>query len=496
MKERDRQERRRIIKKYMDNASTRDEAYTRAARRFHTSVAAIKMFASRYHLTSKEHSMQYAFSAKEEEGIVAFCRKYARRSAPLTIPEFIELTSRFKKYPKGRRFTPSFVTKFVRRHKDVLCLRTEKLTSPTRSPSLMEKYTEDFIAELDPLFNKHTINEKNLFVFDETVIGDTSAKQRRVGERRKSGGGNVNVNQKRPKSLGAFLPISQCTGSTPFKVFIRRLGKLGKRASSKRQSEVIEKVISTPTEYKLYLSSRTGYITIPLFKRIMEHFANWWNRDHAGLECYLICDKLPIHVNDDVVASAKAKGIIIKTIMPGSSHWFQVHDQIPFGLLKKKMALKKNTFSKVLSLKPKEMEDFMMGVFATVESEVFVPSNIVKSFADVGLWPWNPSVIRSLCQIHCPSPSRYKTSGIQRKLEKIMNEMIAELKEERGKLITIGKRVRGESSEEEPRYPFRERKGKKSQVCEEGSSQDHSQKKSMSSAMQPSAKRSRKSGFN
>ena len=60
-----------------------------------------------------------------------------------------------------------------------------------------------------------------------------------------------------------------------------------------------------PAKYKLYLSSSTGYVTIPLFKRIMEHFAKWWNRYLPGLQCFFIWDRLSVHVNNDVIASAK-----------------------------------------------------------------------------------------------------------------------------------------------------------------------------------------------
>ena len=108
----------------------------------------------------------------------------------------------------------------------------------------------------------------------------------------------------------------------------------------------------------------------------------------------------------------------------------------------------------------------MMGLFGTVESNVFVPSIIAESFAEVGLWPWSPTLIRRLCQIHCPPPSLHKKTDGLKKLESIMKEMLAELQQERDKLITIGKCVRDSSSENGERYFFRERKGRGSQVCE------------------------------
>ena len=48
----------------------------------------------------------------------------------------------------------------------------------------------------------------------------------------------------------------------------------------------------------------------------------------------MISDNLSIHRNDSIVATALRSGIHMLNIMPGSLHWFQVHDQVPFGTLK------------------------------------------------------------------------------------------------------------------------------------------------------------------
>ena len=226
--------------------------------------------------------------------------------------------------------------KFVDRHGEALCLKNGKVTSPTRSSDTMLQQTEESIAEFDQLFREKRINKKNLLVFDETIIGESDLQQLFIGERRKSGGGNINVFKKRAKALGAYIPFSTCEGDTPFKVFCRRVGKAAKRAGSQHQTVTSEQVIRTATEYRLIVSSECGYMTLPLFECIMNHFIKWWNEENPGLDCFLLCDNLRIHVNKNVCDMAESKGVHIKTIMPGSSHWFQVHDQLPFGMLKKK----------------------------------------------------------------------------------------------------------------------------------------------------------------
>ncbi len=338
------------LREYMSNASTRRGAYARVAEEFRVSVSAIKMAASRAGITSRSHSLRYSFSVEEEQDIKTFCIKHARRGTPLSVPELMELLSRYKKISGKGGISRKFVTGFIERHKRFLCLKTGKLTSPTRSSDVMLQLTNNFIDELGPLFLSKTINERNLFVFDETIIGESDVQQLMVGERRKSGGGNVNVFNKRTKALGCFIPFSMCDGTTPFKVFITRTGKSRKGARPKTATEEDVKVIRTPTEYRLLLSSETGYMTIPLYKSIMKHFTDWWTEDNPGLQCFLICDNLPVHVNKDVFELASANGVNIKTIMPGTSHWFQVHDQTPFGSLKKKIErIKKSVFASFLA---------------------------------------------------------------------------------------------------------------------------------------------------
>ncbi len=72
----------------------------------------------------------------------------------------------------------------------------------------MDQETEKFIAEVEPLIDRNTINKKNLFAFDETLIGDPVGKQLRIGETAK--GLVVETSmcfQKRGKALGTFIQV-------------------------------------------------------------------------------------------------------------------------------------------------------------------------------------------------------------------------------------------------------------------------------------------------
>ena len=171
----------------------------------------------------------------------------------------------------------------------------------------------------------------------------------------------------REKALGFYIPFSMPDCSMPFRVFIFKSG-------SKKKGQVLpqalrpveERRLRTRSE-RLFLQSEKGFLTTELFKIIMKEFIKWWERDHKGLHCFLISDNLSILRADDIVRTAVRHGVHMLNIMPGTSHWFQVHDQFPFANLKKIMATKKRRCSRLFTLaRPKRMGS-LMGFFYKAE---------------------------------------------------------------------------------------------------------------------------------
>ena len=56
----------------------------------------------------------------------------------------------------------------------------------------------------------------------------------------------------------------------------------------------------------------------------------------SGSSLLYATDNLRIHTNNSIVKTARRHGVHMFNIMPGTSHWFQVHDQLPFEKKKKK----------------------------------------------------------------------------------------------------------------------------------------------------------------
>ena len=122
----------------------------------------------------------------------------------LSIPDIVEIVNKFKGYSKDESISRHFVSDFIERHKEVLCSKPGKPTSPKRSSDVMDQETEHFIRKFSKHYMTRRLNELNLFVCDETTINDLVTNDLRVSERRKSGGGNANMFQNRGKALGCL----------------------------------------------------------------------------------------------------------------------------------------------------------------------------------------------------------------------------------------------------------------------------------------------------
>jgi len=270
----------------------------------------------------------------------------------------------------------------------------------------MLQKTEEFIASFDEIEQSHVINKSNTVVFDETVIKDDGTLPIVIGERKESGGGTVNVIQTIAYPLGCYIPFSMPDGSTPFRVFIFRTGPNVRGKAFVPAFEPKEEKGLRGHPVRLFLQSEKGYLTIELFRYIMEEFTKWWTTTRPGLHCFLICDNLSAHKDHDIVQKAKSNGIHFINIMPGSSHWFQVHDQEPFGLLKKNMKDEKNKNPTPISAEPELRKTITLARFYKAEKDAFKPSSVQAAFKDVGLFPWNPKKIIEMCEQHSSVPSQ------------------------------------------------------------------------------------------
>ena len=121
----------------------------------------------------------------------------------------------------------------------------------------------------------------------------------------------------------------------------------------------------------------------------MQRFIICWTASRPGIYCFLLCDNLSVHRDCDIIENARNKSNHFINIMLGSSHWFELHDQEPFGILKKSISDEKKTFSPPAAAKSKVRQTINMRQFYNAEASAFRPSAVRDAFMDVGLVPWN-----------------------------------------------------------------------------------------------------------
>ena len=63
----------------------------------------------------------------------------------------------------------------------------------------------------------------------------------------------------------------------------------------------------------------------------------------------------------------------------------------------------------------------LMGIFYKAERKAFISHIVRKSFADVGLWSWNPDLILENCLKFCPVDSQQKEDETMRDLIDAVN---------------------------------------------------------------------------
>ncbi len=412
------------LKKCMRRAIDRDKLYQRLSKDYKLKPSTIRAAASKAHITSKEESLQKVFSVKEEEALVEICVRQSRQYRPFTIPDFCRMARKFAGLRKNGQFlTAKFAEGFVKRHRQTLCMRRGKVTSPKRTSSVMMSNAQDFIDMINTKMARNTANSQNIVVFDETGFGDSVSVPVVIGERRKSAGSNINVAETRHARLGTYIPFSLPDGTTPFRVFILKEKDLNTDGGMCTVLAPKNEIGLRGDPYRLYLASDSGFLNKTLFEYIIIEFAKWWNTTRSGLECFMISDNLPIHTNERIVSIAESMGIHMYNIMPGTSHWFQVHDQQPFGVLKKNMGRKKFDLLTSTVTTDKSKQDLLMALFYQAEASAFGKEVVCKAFSDVGLWPWDPETILKNCLENSPPDPPLHKSRLVSKLLNIIAMM-------------------------------------------------------------------------
>jgi len=75
--------------------------------------------------------------------------------------------------------------------------------------------------------------------------------------------------------LGYFLLVSRYDDTTPFRVFVSKHNAKKRSAVSEAPSDPVVTVKGVSDLQRLCASNEGGYLSIPLFKYIRDHFRKW-----------------------------------------------------------------------------------------------------------------------------------------------------------------------------------------------------------------------------
>jgi len=105
------------------------------------------------------------------------------------------------------------------------------------------------------------------------------------------------------------------------------------------------------------------------------------------------------------------------------------------------MMEKKFQFLSLISVPSNKRRDLLTCIFYQAEAEAFERSIIKKTFAEVGLSPWNPERIMQLCKEHCSSLGELKQGPLVKKLLSIINKVKQDKEEQLSQILSGVKRA-------------------------------------------------------
>ena len=374
--------------------SLRHEAFSIVASKHGKKEATFRTWFHRHRDEFPEFCPTMKFGNETEELLVAICLQHAAIRVPLDFKCFQKICFELTQSQISRKY----MKEFVGRHSDILSLRKGKLLSPKRRTVHLLHETDAFVDEWGYLIDKGLVHERNLFVCDESRIGFPGQEREVITLLNTTGSC---VEQWRGEALCTYLPFSRPDGSTPFRVYIFKNPNFEDESS---MMEIPKPNVTQASELangvhrQLFLQNKTGYLDTALYKVILTEFHAWWVSIHPNLDCYILSDQLKVHRDADILQYSLDNHMYLWSIMAGTSHWFQVHNQYPFGLLKKNLKTKVESLSWDPDHSAKYRNSLLAGCFYEAENIAMRKPVVKAAFKHVGLWPWDPNLIKKRAQ--------------------------------------------------------------------------------------------------
>ena len=313
-------------------------------------------------------------------------------------------------YPDQGKFTNKWANGFLKRNSKYLVVEdaaTRKAMSQGRKSEKAYEQTYKFTELFEELLSglretgKPVVAE-TLVNADETLIreGDNHKGRLQIVPNREKTG----IERKDTKVRGSFLTFVTASGEVPVVVVCMKSEKSEEKSKGVRRKRKMFVDIQPArsarhpnkplVSYVFHTSSPTGYLSRDHVTRGLDLFGHWAEQHVDSNSVVLLWDNLSQHHSLEVLDKCRTLGVTPQMLPPNTSHFLQPLDNKVFATLKTSIRSyyreKKADFDSFSIKYPRLLEMCVELAF----QKAFMPSVICSSWENVGLWPFDPFLIK------------------------------------------------------------------------------------------------------
>jgi len=282
-----------------------------------------------------------------------------------------------------------WVTRWVRRHRQQLSLRTFKALADKRAGPEVLKGIKAFYGELETLLEFHSFTPASVFNYDETRVTQTDGMLvvKRMEARGKA---RSNASTTCKETAASLLTFVLASGDVFKSVYVIK-AKFGDSDAVPVDFCLHKAPRSSRRCWpRFYGWSKTGYLDGELFGAVMDNFVSEWEVCNPGVPAILFSDQLGVHRQPDVVERALEKAVYLWYLPKNTSHVTQPLDEAPVANFKSIVAAgaEQGAIDGMLSNEGTRNE--LLHAAFTAEARAFLRASIAGAFRRCGLWLFVP----------------------------------------------------------------------------------------------------------
>ena len=335
-------------------------------------------------------------SFEDEALTVGLLLGMANISKPLSISDLLNIVN--KRYQgRGKPFTEHWARKFLARWSDWISAKQTRLISAGRSSESAFDRVQAFIAFQSGFLDKFYNPAHAIFNVDEVRCTLNDAKQtgRRIRPAIYSQGG---LRGKRDRQYCSVIPFVSAHGEV-ISVFYCL-------ATGKNQTDLLIPhhvgARNCPSYSEYYLTTATGYTNDEVFPKMMALFERDFHQRYPGLRAVVYMDRLSSHTKGEVLSSMSKKGVILVLFPAGTTQFLQPLDNAVFGGFKAKLRRYRDQDLAAEPLRVAVADNTLLTAMMRALKESLEPGPIGASFANTGIYPWNPEKILEKARLAFP----------------------------------------------------------------------------------------------